>query len=974
MNCSGGTTSTIQLTFSHPIDQSGTYGLVFTSYFIDVCGELWELSAQGSFIVNDCPLDAEIDASDEIICPGDCIELEADVTGGTPGTYVYTWSSGLPATDGPHTVCPTSTTTYSLTVDDAGPAAADVATKNITVLTAPVITNPTADTTICRNVAIFLTASPPGGIWSGDGMVNSDTITGRFRGFNTSVGPHTVTYTDINAGCTASVVINVIQFGAGPTQAACPGTPPFQVSNPAPPGGYWVGPFIDSSGLFNPSTPGQYDVTYYAPNGCSGTKRVNVAGMTLQGADTVCSSFQPYYVLTFSPAGGIWSGPGIIHAALGRFDPRVAGPGLHTLTYTMVGGCTGVVDLFVENISAGFDQAACPQQTPFLLPPGSPPGGTWSGVGIVNPSTGLYDPSLGGGNFNDVLIYNNAGCTDTLIMYVRQTKIFADTIRLCEYTPPVKLDIVEPWSGTWSGPGIAVSNYPGYFDPATAGPGVHTVYYTDYTCTDSVVFIIIETPEIQPVIGLCELSSPINLSATPPGGIWFHYQGNAITDAVAGTFDPRIAGIGDHAVVYVTLPDSCFNYYLLHVDTLADVQFDAIDNFYCFKDTSIPLTATPSGGTFVGNGVVDSFFNPSVAGPGIHKITYTYGAGDCAVSEFINTIVGEPITASSNFTDSTICFDAFVNLAVSADGGSGNNFTFNWDNGLSPGQFQTVKPTVPTTYSVTVSDGCSESVEISIGLSVYSEILVSAVTNPKLCYGEQGFANLTVLPADSYAFEWNTNPVVTTKDIVAPVSRTYTVKITSETTGCFIEESIDLPGYDPIKAFFSRNPGDRCITQQDPFYEFIDLSDGITSGMWDFGDGKIDSYSFGTNPVHEYADTGIYIVTLTGQNEGNCKDTFQLEVCVEQQPIIFAPASFTPNGDGKNDVYHIRSFGLTYFEMYIFNRWGEQIFESRDPEIGWDGYYKDEYVPTGGYPYVIYYMGTRSKAKEIMKGMIVVLR
>ncbi|GIV34732.1 MAG: hypothetical protein KatS3mg031_2267 [Chitinophagales bacterium] len=974
LNCSGGTTSSIQLTFSHALNRSGTYGLVFTSYFVDVCGELWVLTAQGSFIVNDCPLDAEIQSSEEVICPGDCVQLEATVTGGVAGTYTYSWSPGLPATAGPHRVCPMTTTTYTVTVDDAGPAASDVATKTITVLSAPVITNPTTDTTICRNTVIFLTAMPPGGVWQGDGMVNTDTVTGRFRGFNTTVGPHMVTYTAPVTGCRDSVVINVIQFNAGPTQAACPGASPFQVSNPAPPGGYWVGPFIDSSGVFNPSTPGQYDVTYYAPNGCSGTKRINVATISVQATDTVCSTFQPYYTLGFSPAGGVWSGSGIIHATLGRFDPRVAGPGWHTLTYTILGGCSASVDLFVQNVSAGSDRAACPQQAPFLLPSANPPGGTWSGTGIANAATGLYDPSRGGGDFDDVLIYTYAGCTDTLVMYVRQTKIFPDTIRMCEYNSPIKLDFVQPWSGTWSGPGIVVSSYPGYFDPLVAGPGMHTIYYTDNTCTDSMVVVVHQTPVIQPVSGLCELSAPINLSASPAGGIWFHYMGNAITDPIAGTFNPAIAGAGDHAVVYVTLPDSCFNFYVLHVDSLVDVVMQDIDSYYCYRDTLIRLTATPAGGLFAGSGVADSFFNPAAAGPGLHTITYTYGSGECAVEDQITTRVGDSIVATVNFSDTTICFDAFVNLAVYAEGGNGKAFTFTWNAGLQPGQFQSVSPETTTVYSVTVADGCSDPIVRQISVSVEPEITVTAVTNTRLCYGDEGFASLTVLPVDSYAFAWYTTPVVTSKDLIAPAGRTYTVRITSMTTGCSVEEQVELPGYNPVRVFFAKNPAHGCITQQNPFYTFIDLSEGVTSGIWDFGDGQSRPYSFGENPVHEYADTGLYLVTLIGQNEGNCQDTFQMEVCVEQQPVIFAPASFTPNGDGVNDEYRVRTFGLTYFEMYIFNRWGEQIFESRDPQKGWDGYYHDEPVPAGGYPYIIYYKGTRSKAMEVQKGMIVVLR
>ena len=64
------------------------------------------------------------------------------------------------------------------------------------------------------------------------------------------------------------------EIRAGGQQAACPGTAPFLVSGGSPVGGYWTGPFIDSAGIFDPSTVGSYIVTYHAPNGCFGDKKI----------------------------------------------------------------------------------------------------------------------------------------------------------------------------------------------------------------------------------------------------------------------------------------------------------------------------------------------------------------------------------------------------------------------------------------------------------------------------------------------------------------------------------------------------------------------------------------------------------------------------------------------------------------------------------------------------------------------------
>jgi len=97
-------------------------------------------------------------------------------------------------------------------------------------------------------------------------------------------------------------------------------------------------------------------------------------------------------------------------------------------------------------------------------------------------------------------------------------------------------------------------------------------------------------------------------------------------------------------------------------------------------------------------------------------------------------------------------------------------------------------------------------------------------------------------------------------------------------------------------------------------------------------------------------------------------------VCVKQQAIIYVPAAFSPNGDNINDFLVIQAYGIEDFEMYVYNRWGQQIFESRDINFTWDGTFKDNPVQIDGYPYVIFYKNRESGDKEIKKGMVMVVR
>ena len=68
---------------------------------------------------------------------------------------------------------------------------------------------------------------------------------------------------------------------------------------------------------------------------------------------------------------------------------------------------------------------------------------------------------------------------------------------------------------------------------------------------------------------------------------------------------------------------------------------------------------------------------------------------------------------------------------------------------------------------------------------------------------------------------------------------------------------------------------------------------------------------------------------------------------------IYVPNVFTPNGDGVNDVYFLMSTNITSFNLNIFNRWGQLIFNSNHPSKGWDGSYGGKEVPDGVYIYII---------------------
>ncbi len=136
-------------------------------------------------------------------------------------------------------------------------------------------------------------------------------------------------------------------------------------------------------------------------------------------------------------------------------------------------------------------------------------------------------------------------------------------------------------------------------------------------------------------------------------------------------------------------------------------------------------------------------------------------------------------------------------------------------------------------------------------------------------------------------------------------------------------------------------------------------SQRATSFFWDFGDGGRSTES---EPIYYYKEEGIYDITLIASNINGCSDTLKREGIVEGQMNgrFLVPNAFTPNlsgpisgsGSGQtgtNDVFLPLTQGVSEFEMFIFNRWGEMLFKTRDKSMGWDGYYNGKLCPQDVY-------------------------
>lgn len=96
---------------------------------------------------------------------------------------------------------------------------------------------------------------------------------------------------------------------------------------------------------------------------------------------------------------------------------------------------------------------------------------------------------------------------------------------------------------------------------------------------------------------------------------------------------------------------------------------------------------------------------------------------------------------------------------------------------------------------------------------------------------------------------------------------------------------------------------------------------------------------------------------LAYENGGTGRASISNEVCIRMDPLIHTPNAFTPNDDGINDFFQLKGIFLTGYYMAIYSRWGEQVFESRDPNEAWDGKFRGGEVPEGVYVFVALGLG-----------------
>lgn len=154
---------------------------------------------------------------------------------------------------------------------------------------------------------------------------------------------------------------------------------------------------------------------------------------------------------------------------------------------------------------------------------------------------------------------------------------------------------------------------------------------------------------------------------------------------------------------------------------------------------------------------------------------------------------------------------------------------------------------------------------------------------------------------------------------------------------------------------------------------FDNQTTGAASYSWNFGN---DLTSALFEPFIKYDSEGDYTIMLVATNTEGCRDTLTKQYYY--MPGFWLPNAFSPDNNGKNDIFRpvTQRNTLAPYQLLIYDRWGQLIFKSSDPSVGWDGTYKDQPCQAGSYSYLLQYRDAKIDSSEIvtLRGMVSLIR
>ena len=332
------------------------------------------------------------------------------------------------------------------------------------------------------------------------------------------------------------------------------------------------------------------------------------------------------------------------------------------------------------------------------------------------------------------------------------------------------------------------------------------------------------------------------------------------------------------------------------------------------------------------------------------------------------TVINSDVTITP--PDTTICLGASVNLV--ANGGAGLNYSWSPASAVvDPTAASTMTtPLKSTIYTLSVTGTaglCPKSVSVLITVA---NAVANLVTNDSsFCAGAS--IQMKVDGDPSLIYSWTPTLGLSDPTIQEPIASlnqpmTYVMTATVPGTPCFITQSVSFN----IKSTHLSNV---TTKQTIPYGSSIQLNaDSAVYYMWTPNDGSLNNANI-NSPIATPLRPTTYVVS--GLDLSGCRTLDSVVIDLYYNGEIFIPSAFTPDGDGRNDVFRIGNLGYNKVESFsVVNRWGNLVFHEADGgNKGWDGTYNNEPQDLGAYKYFIL-ISKPDGSKQTFQGDVVLVR
>ncbi len=743
--------------------------------------------------------------------------------------------------------------------------------------------------------------------------------------------------------------------------------------------------------------PGVYTFTWTGCNGCPGysvTASYTVVGQgatifPIITAPTCISSATQISVSPNSPTNTIlWTGPGIL------------GPN-NTPTITINSAGIYSVSISVPNSACAGSASVQIHQTPTItisassnsmclynynnspnsvtLTASGATSYTWMNIsGLINTSgsstnsTISFTPDVNASVGTIELIGSNGTCSNTAtysILIVPNPVVSVNSASICQGNT-VALIASGANSYAWSPPTSLSSTSGATVIANPTGNMVYSIIGTSLGCnstTQQATVNVVPNPTIQvgPTTNTICQGGQLQIvasGATNYSWIPSSYLSNTTGPVVVAS--PPVTT--NYTVIGEAATCTAMAVYQVSVIVMPAILVTTSADTIC-QNSSVILTANgASSYTWSPNIGLNTVFGPQVIASPPSSMVYTVSGsnGVCTAYGTVAIVVVPFPNMNVSTPSSKICQNS--STSIFADGAQ--YYIWSPSAGLSStaSPVAQASPLTSTNYTIRGynklgSVVCNMAREIFI--EVVPTITASISNSAAICVGQ----SVKLLAEGSNTYSWIPSDGLNYTNIPGPVasptvSTLYTVYVSTD-GNCAVSKTV----YIKVNSNPTVSAGEDFVANMDEPMHLNAVGNGTLT--WVYGDGIMCESCPNTQIMPKRS--GCYRVQAV--NEFGCKSSDEVCVEVTSHYNIYIPNIFTPNGDGLNDVFLVYGTGLSNFEMIIYDRWGEKLFQSKDQLQGWDGTYKGELSKDDVYTYLVKYQSLDGK-KHTKTGHVTLMK